>query len=1449
MSDAWKLGDKAASALGLPTLNAVASKTDKNIAFAYGNACQFTEQTLRQREPKVDSATYRYRQRHLTQALATLRSQLGNRAPGHDLDTPQQAEAWLKALQQWSVVSAALEEQTATEQLHLAAAPAILKFWIELSRLEDLSAYANAEGARTLALSKLHEGPPDLGDCTEALLMLCRRVSGKSDYPWVPVAGVWLERHDDGPLGPIDPQIIIVPDEFFDPQTNEPRRDMDEDAIKRWMELDPGESGADARDEALQPDDEQSQTVETEAASLYDWATFWARWNEVTNQEFDRDDGLAGLTEVLYGAGGPALHVRVVDRRKLMPSGHAKRLAEAISLNDYPLLSHALDQLRGKGEQSQSVSLGSLECSAFVGHMDSCEDGKRKSAFPLDPTQRLAAMAVSSRPFTGGGHLLPVNGPPGTGKTSFLRAALASMWVRSALNQEDHPKVVYGVAATNQAVSNMIEAFGAIRGTAPGGADFPWLPDLTSYGWFYPSQAAAEERVDLMQLVWDSGAKNPLTPAAQAAGFAGRSHEALRATLLSRAAEVFNCAAHDLSVEEARDRAWKHLEGLRKQLERRQKAGSQALEAAAARWLAARGQSRICHRQGCDHYTLSAIEDKLSTETDALDHALRVLERTIHADKHLNTGWRSWLPGQIRRWLWRRGITDLETLKATCNEALAPLQRDCPSDLPSMEALAFELGERHRQKRVELTRIRQQLSTSASRIDQAEQALKALRDAVEALLDLTGMSPTGPFRAGRRELVRQLCRWIRQGHPESGPAYDALIHALEAPLDTQFRVEMFHWAARYWECRWILAAENGPPNNDRERVQRLMMLGVIIVATTHKVLKLGEYCTADLLVMDEAGQCRPEVAGACLTLAREAAFVGDVYQLQPVVNLPKGMQDRVAQRVAPDETLPDAVKPEQGSGMWLARAATGFHTQDEHDEADEPGVTLLYHYRCMPSIIGYCNELLYGGRIRDARGAPRPAHLDWLPQMSWVGVSGYPQQQGQSWVNPEEVRQIVGWIIASYDRLTLIKGDNGQQRRLALRDVVAIVTPLAKQAAVIRTALEARLGKSEVDGMVIGTVHKLQGTERPVVLFSLVQNINTNPTLMADRDGGMLMNVAVSRARDAFVIFADRKTLRPAPADARSDPTPLSQAPVASLGRYMRSTGTRLFPSVLVVVEAPGKRRAIEQALGLDVAVVATGGHLRTATLEDAGLRWSSSPKEWLQSLHEHVGLVRELVIATDDDLAGELIGLHAAEDATSLFANWTADKSSVRVRRMRFSDMTAQTLRTAYAGAGERFDAQRLAAALVREFANLVDKRLFQAHGLPLSNYASAQVRDAVGWLHEASRRGPSYEVRCEIVTDDDDLMTGFVVNGQGAVAPPGYFGRSEAEALTQRLRKDRRLEPVALRTVLQQPGLYPANTTPRVLALGVDELGLDVDTVQANLNALYLQGVEPAEEDVSDG
>jgi len=376
--------------------------------------------------------------------------------------------------------------------------------------------------------------------------------------------------------------------------------------------------------------------------------------------------------------------------------------------------------------------------------------------------------------------------------------------------------------------------------------------------------------------------------------------------------------------------------------------------------------------------------------------------------------------------------------------------------------------------------------------------------------------------------------------------------------------------------------------------------------------------------------------------------------------------------------------------------------------------------------------------------------------------------------------------------------------------------------------------------MIVGTVHRLQGAERPVVVFSLVQHNSLSPNLFADRDGGFLMNVAVSRAKDSFIIFAQRSTLAPTIADQSHKRPEQIDTPIGKLGRYLSEEGTRLYPRSLVVIEAPGKTRAIQRALGVKAAVIATKGNIKESSPAPfGGLLWEEMKDTYIpfaEAMQLHQGLLDDLVIATDDDIAGELIGLHVAETAAEILGD------NVPVRRMRFHDLMPRHLQAAYQTAGRNFDVNMLAAALLRELARHQDEEEFKKH-YPNKSYVSAQQRDALltlAEMNEHTEKGQQIVLRLE--HEDGSVSQGFVVSDTSTMADPATFTETDARKIVVTLIAPSGLKtplrPSAFRQVEQTPKLYPPSTTARILALAADELHLTPWETQEHLNALYQEG-----------
>lgn len=1319
------------------------------------------------------------------------------------------AQAWVYWLQNCpAVVDAKKANKTRRDRQQTEANP-LLRFYAALLKSQETQALTASQKSIQLTLARLRSGPPPVPPgAGAAILGFVLPLRGKQK--WKVLFTVRLElRAGTQPLQELAPTAdhpMVITNAFFD-EDGEPFGSYDAAALA---------------DVANQP---WSETA------LATWDGFIAELDARCEELFGGK--LHEFAQRVFGNHQPNLSALLLDAEEMKPSlwnevyeklisGDLQSTPVETALTGVPAPAHV--RLAGSGR------------SAFLGHMDTRsandpEGIKRAPAYPLDATQRLAAIqavTLSDRP---GQCILPINGPPGTGKTSFLRAVLASGWVQSALDKAPSPPIVLGTGATNKAVSNIIDAFSEVPGMRRGTLECRWLDGLSSYGWLFPSKKAAEAFPGLMQLGWDDQARTTFWPKAGAEGFADTPVAEHTIRYLANAAlalrlsssekllpeHVVEMLHHRLSVQVAKMRS-------------EQTAYAALLEQIPTIW----NDGRLSLTELAD-VKASAIQSaaliaQLLTVQGRVECAAESGAAYLKEAKRMLTGWRAWVPKAIASTLWAKEVLDLKSLEASAQQAFTAARVEFTTVLPLLRQTLVNLHA----KSQELQIRKGQLLTQRNEQDlQLRTMLERRTRRVATLQSLKAYWSIDDAQApGVRASLRAIRNFSRTEQRLKQSAEDSLWAMLDEKHDLVYRVPLFHLAARYWEGRWIIATNtNDASNSSKDRIGRLMMLGVVIVATTHKLCALGKEFTADLLIMDEAGQCAPEVAVGTLAFTRRAIFVGDTQQLQPVTTISIERSEALAkqQGIAP-EHLPFQLCPARGSGMAMAqRAATVT------DGQTMPGVTLLYHYRCHPAIIGYCNALMYGGSIAAVRpDAPTAAGL---PPMAWVAVnSSAPEQEGSSWKNEAELAEVVRWITHAHTHLT-----TAYQR--PLNEVLAVITPLAAQARLARTYLESKLtdllGAEVLEKMTIGTVHKLQGAERPVIAFSLVQNFKANASLFADRDGGFLMNVAVSRAKDSFIVFADRPTLNPAPAD-RARATQGSQGPIANLGRYMQKHGERLYPRQLVVVEAPGKVAAIERALGIDVAVIATSGNLGDSTLQsDGSLTWTDPPLAFTAMLAAHAGLVDELVIATDDDIAGELIGMQVAECAARhlhMTTERTTLPAPVKVRRMRFHDLTTPEIQLSLQCAGTNFDADYLAAALVREYLRHLDQQAFMRL-LPGQAYTSAARRDIMAFVEECHDEA-GWQVRAETVNQEGEPVLAFVPADLSSLAPPMTFAtQTEALALAESLR-GHPATYVHSQTVHQLPALYPPGTTQRILAAAADELGMLPWDAQDHLNALYQEG-----------
>lgn len=281
---------------------------------------------------------------------------------------------------------------------------------------------------------------------------------------------------------------------------------------------------------------------------------------------------------------------------------------------------------------------------------------------------------------------------------------------------------------------------------------------------------------------------------------------------------------------------------------------------------------------------------------------------------------------------------------------------------------------------------------------------------------------------------------------------------------------------------------------EKDRGTRAQIFGLYpIIGCT--LLSLGNVFpdhahTITRLVIDEAGQCHPAYAISGLLRAKRALVIGDVNQLTPVIQLTE-LDEARAKRTAQVTLDLEAFRVYDKSPASAQSLA---------DRADRGRRTLIDHFRCQPEIIAVSDALCgYGLKVH----TPRRSYADRVPWLNapllGLDLRGAQTPARGSWANREEAERVVLMV-----RDLLAHGISPE--------AIAVLTPYVGQLELLRTLFRPhRLD----DALALGTVHRFQGGERDIALFTSAITEPRSLPFLNERPN--LLNVAVSRARDHFV--------------------------------------------------------------------------------------------------------------------------------------------------------------------------------------------------------------------------------------------------------------------------------------------------------------------------------------------
>ncbi|GAA3116999.1 AAA domain-containing protein [Streptomyces echinatus] len=679
-------------------------------------------------------------------------------------------------------------------------------------------------------------------------------------------------------------------------------------------------------------------------------------------------------------------------------------------------------------------------------------------------------------------------GPPGTGKTTVLKRAIGDLVARGDR--------VLLVSATNIAVDNALLGVVKENRHSPG--------DIVRVGPPQLREVADNPEVSLPLMV-----RERLAETAERR----RGIEAALVDVRTRAAEL---AALDASLVRFDPTAYFD----------------------ALKLLRTPGQDPVSVRERAET-AAALLEEAVATREAAQQAAVAAQRRQDAAEESR----RKWAEVDRLRKEQSRILKAAERKQADALMAEDYL-RELREELGQLDAQRSVARWRAREKRQEL---REQLAVTEEDVARTRRAAQAARTTAEAhivalekdLADLVAGITHTPERiaaleqalASAQSTYRSALDLVAARREETTLLERAVVRALNA-AELTARAEQQDWPARHARAerlrprvtadaarRSTLEEEFQQVQEEYERLARNAQGEIIksakLVATTlarfrtNKAVFEGPY---DVVLVDEAGAATlPEVILATAKAIRTAVLLGDFMQLGPVV------EERLKELDRPDVKrwlLPDVF---QHCGI-----------QDPEDARRHPAcVTLTEQRRFGPAVMGLANSLAYGGMLRGGKqtAAPRPSDD---PEIVVVDTDGLHEL-----ARPHLTGRRSGWWPAG----SLIARALVEYHRAKGEDT-GIVTPYGVQA---EATLEA-LRDVESDGgplAEVGTAHRFQGREFPVVVFDTVEGADGRELWMSlarrepgasdwARNGVRLFNVAATRVQTRLYVIGSWERIRSA---------------------------------------------------------------------------------------------------------------------------------------------------------------------------------------------------------------------------------------------------------------------------------------------------------------------------------
>ncbi|RJO61338.1 DNA helicase [candidate division WS5 bacterium] len=301
------------------------------------------------------------------------------------------------------------------------------------------------------------------------------------------------------------------------------------------------------------------------------------------------------------------------------------------------------------------------------------------------------------------------------------------------------------------------------------------------------------------------------------------------------------------------------------------------------------------------------------------------------------------------------------------------------------------------------------------------------------------------------------------------------------PHDTQAYAQ---WKEQYETIRKLLKQKA------IDILRSSTLCAITSTRATFELSLLREFQPFDLLVFDESSQMSQAHALALCPLARQVIFAGDPKQLSPIF-----------QTHHPDVSL------------WLGNSMFRYK-----QKGSGYTVMLSEQSRMLKPICDIVSNVFYDGQLvvaKDKENDPEWIKERTIEDMTAEPVTIFPAESDSTWSAK------YGGPIRYSSAADICKMVQAMINKNIDKTKIAVLAPFRAQRRLIRAMLRAQ----GVTKVLVSTVHRVQGSERHIIIFDPVDGLNN---FLQDENGEHLINVAISRAMACLVIFlSDNDCLHP----------------------------------------------------------------------------------------------------------------------------------------------------------------------------------------------------------------------------------------------------------------------------------------------------------------------------------